>query len=155
VDYILLDVLVPAFKKTVWDLGTSALSFILGQKKPFGSNNGYGGTSRYGYSSMYTGVQRVDKPSYMAQKDTRKISQGGAEFDDILFETRGDAEAVLEQARDIVDRYQVISVLDLYELSHMSAPHTANKYGWTNVTNARVQRVPEGYLLIMPMAQPL
>lgn len=154
-DYIIFDVLIPAFKKTVWDLGTSALSLILGQKRPFGSGNGYGGATKYGYSSMYTGVQRVEKPSFMAARDTRKISQGGQDFDDLLFDSRGEAELVLDQLRDIMDRYQVVSVSDLYESCHLPAPHTANKYGWTALNGARIQRVPDGYLLIMPMATPL
>lgn len=154
-DYIIFDVLIPSAKRMIWDTLTSMLGALLGTKTPGKTfNGGYGGSSRYGYSSMYTGVQvnGPSKPSYMS-RDRRTISQGGAIFDDLMFETRGDAELVLEQLNEIIGRYQIVSVADLYELSGLSAPHTANKFGWTNINGARVQRVPEGYLLIMPQAQ--
>ena len=56
---------------------------------------------------------------------------------------------------DVIEQYNVVSVLDLYDMVDMSAPHTANKYGWTNLRNADVVRVRDGYVIKLPKPFPI
>jgi hypothetical protein len=57
---------------------------------------------------------------------------------------------------DIINRYGVVSVGDLYDLAGISTTnYTVNKYGWTNIRSAHVVRTRDGYLLKLPRALPL
>ena len=58
---------------------------------------------------------------------------------------------------DLLDQYKLVSVADLYDLVGISGDYTDNKYGWTNLRNARVERLryEDGYILKLPKALPL
>ena len=56
---------------------------------------------------------------------------------------------------ELIEKFKVASVADLYDLVGVSCDYTANNYGWTNLRNASVVRVRDGYLLKLPRALPL
>ena len=65
-------------------------------------------------------------------------SRARHDFDDILFESRGEAEDVLSHLVDLTIDYGVASVADFYDLSGIESQFTDNKYGWTNLRDAEV-----------------
>lgn len=72
------------------------------------------------------------------------------------FETRADAESVLWRMAEIIDEYDTVSVGDLYDLAGCSSSYTDNKYGWTNVDDARVVKKWNGrYTLQLPKTKQL
>lgn len=77
------------------------------------------------------------------------------EYDSLIFPTRGDAEAVLTGLAQIIYEYDMAKVSDLFELADVSFDHTALKYGWTDVSTARVVRVPGGWTINLPKAMPI
>ena len=56
---------------------------------------------------------------------------------------------------DMIDQYDIASVADLYDLVGIVGSYTDNKYGWTSVRSARIERVRDGYVIRMPKALPL
>ena len=65
------------------------------------------------------------------------------------------AEDVLERMDELIATYQVVSVADFYDLVGVSGNYTDNKYGWTDIRNASVIRVRDGYMIKLPKALPL
>lgn len=144
--YILTDVFIPAVKKLVYDIITDGFSMILygstgaGKKKTIGSNVSY--------------RQFYDRSG--DDRRTLSTSSSRFEYDDLIFDSRGEAEAVLNQMDVIIDTYGFVSVADLYDLADLSAPYTSNKYGWTNVSTADVARLRDGgYVIKLPRAMPI
>lgn len=78
-----------------------------------------------------------------------------ASYDDIIFDTRGDAELVLDKMDEIIDSYGTVSLLDFYEMAGQECPYTYRKYGWTNISSASVIRVRDGYVVKLPKAMPI
>lgn len=143
--YIFMDVLVPAVKKAISDIVRDGIDMIL-----------YGDTKRSSRSSNSSYVSYRDYSNRdRDRRDDRRTVRSGFDFEDIIFETRGDAEEVRSLMDELLDQYQVVSVADLYDLAGMSSPYTANKYGWTNLRNAEVVRVRDGYMLKLPKALPI
>jgi hypothetical protein len=95
----------------------------------------------------YNSVSRRDDRSYGS---TRTAT--GYAYDDIVVETRGEAEAVVSRMDEIMEEYEQVRVADLYDLVGISGDYTDNKYGWTNIRNARVVRTRDGYKIEMPRA---
>lgn len=72
---------------------------------------------------------------------------------DIIFQTRQDAEDVLTEMEDVVNQYGVVSLADVYDIAGQVAPsYAANKYGWRSLKNAKVVRCREGYFIEVPKA---
>lgn len=142
--YILMDVLVPAIKKAVADIVTNGIEMIL-----------YGSTSKGRNSSSGS---KVSYRNYYDNRDDRRDDRGGSrtrsglDYDDFVFDSRGEAEAVLSQMGDIIERFKYVTVADLYDMVDKVPPFTANKYGWTSIRNADVVRDRDGYRLKLPRA---
>lgn len=145
--YILMDVLIPAVKKAVSDVVTNGIDMLL-----------YGGTGRSGKSY---GGSKISYRNYYDQKDDgRRYSDTSKtrarfDYDDIVFESRPEAEAVREEMNNVIERYGFVTVADMYDMAELSQPYTSNRYGWTNIRTAEVVRVREGYILKLPKALPI
>lgn len=143
-NYIIMDVIVPSIKKAVYDLIVGTLDMSLyggrgnGGKRPTADKISY---------RDYSNPSRRDERSYGS---TRTAS--GYTYDDIVVETRGEAESVLARMDEIMEEYDQVRVADLYDLVGISGDYTDNKYGWTNIRNARVVRTRDGYKIEMPRA---
>ena len=141
--YVLMEVLVPAVKKAISDIVTDGIDMIL-----------YGSTG--GHKKSSTNASYVSYRSYSDKKDDRyydsRNTRTGYSYDDIILNTRSEAEEVLLSMNELLDRYGVVSVADLYDLVGVTGNYTDNRYGWTNIRNAEVVRVRDGYLLKFPRA---
>jgi hypothetical protein len=64
---------------------------------------------------------------------------------------------VLQAMCDIVSsEYGIVSVGDLYDLANITNDnYTLNKYGWTNLRDAKVVPTRDGYMIKLPRALPL
>lgn len=145
-DYIVNDVLIPAAKKAISDIITNGIDMILyGETK--GRDRRRDGSSRVSYTKYY---ERDRDRDY----DRSRIRRSVYDYDDIILDTRGEAEDVLNRMDDLIDAYGMVSVADLYDLVGISGNYTDNKYGWTNLRNAEVRRTRDGYLLKLPKALP-
>lgn len=141
--YVLLDVIIPTIKKTVVDIVTDSIHMI------------FLGTTARGKSS--SGGTKINYSNFYDPRDDRRYSEPRVnrnrfDYDDLIFESRGEAEAVLDQMEELIDRYHVVTVADMYDMADMTAPYTSNKYGWSNLRNAEIIRVRDGYIIKLPRA---
>lgn len=142
--YILMDVLVPAIKKAISDIVTDGISMLL-----------YGDTSHGSKrSSSVTSYVSYNRYSDRDRRDDR-VTRTGYSYDDIVLNTRGEAEEVLDAMDGMLETYGVVSVADMYDLVGITCNYTDNKYGWTNLRNAEPVRVRDGYMLKLPKAGPI
>ena len=142
-NYIFAEVLLPAAKKLVSDIVTNGTNMLLyGEIK-----NKKGNSSKVSYSRYYDDRSR----------DYRSpVVRNNFDYDEIIFETRGDAEAVLDAMYDILNQYKVVSVAELYDLASITTHnYTCNNYGWIDLRGSSVVRVRDGYILKLPRALPI
>jgi hypothetical protein len=150
VGYLLSEVLIPSFKKMVSDtIKTGIDKMLYGDAEVSRSNSP---ASKISYSKYYN-----DKSSYSRSSSTAQVAnrRDTYEYNNIVLETRGDAEAVLMGMDDIIAKYEIVSVADLYDLVGIAGSYTDYKYGWTDIRSARIERVRDGYVIRMPKALPL
>ena len=143
--YIIMDVLVPAIKKAISDVVRNGIDMIL-----YGDANhskSSSGASKVSYRSYYDGGRDHREPTARTRT--------GYSYDDIILDNRGEAEDVLSRMDELVATYGIVSVADLYDLVGITGNYTDNKYGWTDIRSARVERVRDGYIIKLPKALPL
>jgi hypothetical protein len=146
--YIVMDLLIPAIKNTILDIITGSAEMLFGTDR-----------------RRRSGRSTVDKVSYVNYNDryrerdrrsSENVRHSACDFDDIVVNSRGEAEDVFSQLEAMIDTYKVARVSDLYDLVGITGPHTANRYGWTNLRNAEAVRLRDGgYLLKLPRAIPI
>lgn len=149
--YIFMDVLVPSIKKAIYDIVTTGIDKILygGAAR---SNNGNNGI-KVSYRNYYDQRNSPSGPS-PRNSDNQPVKNGFA-YEDIIFNTRGEAEAAKQQMQDTIARYGVVTVADMYDMADLPAPFTSQKYGWMDISNSEIKRELSGYILKLPRAVPL
>lgn len=145
-DYIWLDVLVPSIKRAVSDIVCNGINMLLGEPTRSGRSNSQG--AKVSYRQYYD--DRNDRRDYAKPR-----SQQAYSYDDIVFDNRGDAEEVLCRMEELLDRFDVVSVADLFDMAGLKCNYTDNKYGWTDLSRAQVDRVRDGYVIRLPRATSL
>lgn len=146
-NHIFSDVLVPSIKKMISDAIKTGIDMILYGDSDVSRTKSP--ASKISYAKYY------NEPSYRSASEDRYSKRETYEYNNIVLETRGDAEAVLMALEDMINQYDIASVADLYDLVGIVGSYTDNKYGWTSVRSARIERVRDGYVIRMPKALPL
>jgi hypothetical protein len=141
-DMIIEDIIVPTTKNIIADIVNSVLFGEAGR-----SRNSSSSRSRVSYSSYYN---KDD-----SRRDTRPTRSFSDSYDDIILESRGEAELVIDRMREYIDSYGIVTVAELYEFIGVTKDYTTRNYGWTNLDSARVNRIRDGYLLVLPQAMPI
>lgn len=143
--YVVMDVLIPTIKKTISDIIVDSVEMILGTG---GRSKRSSRADKVSYTSYY---DRKDRD----RRDDRPSRASRYDLDDIVLDSRGEAEEVLARMDELIDVYKIVSVADLYDLLGETCDYTDNKYGWMNLRNAGVIRVRDGYKLKLPKVLPI
>lgn len=146
--YVLFDVLIPAAKTAISD---AVSQFV--ERKLFGDNRSRSSSSsgRRNNFTEYNRMHNSSSSSPMAPKrDMSSRARAGHDFNEIVLATRGEAETVMDTLGELVNEYGQATVSDLYDLVGITGSFTDDKYGWTDLREAKHRRVREGYLLDLP-----
>ncbi len=144
--YALRDVIIPGIKHLFLD---SLSMLILGESYSRGGKSKLGLSTTYSYNTVFkskTEKRKRDDDSTPLTKSYREI----------VLDTRGDAEAVIDTLNELIDVYGQASLSDLYDCVGISGEFTDNNYGWVDLRRASVRRLPGGgYLVDLPKPYPL
>lgn len=157
-EYIFMDVLVPAIKKAIYDIVTNGIDMFLygGNGRGRSSNNNGGKVS---YRNYYDQKNHTPSSSYRSSDSAK--SSSAFDYMDISFDTRRDAELVLDQLQSAINRFGYATVNDLYDsipddmLPATFVPFTGAKYGWINLSGVRAANVRGRWILNLPKAVPI
>lgn len=143
--YVISDVIIPSVKKAISDIVRNGIDIALyGDTRNRNSNIS---ASKVSYGSYYA--------SSANQNNYKPVSRSTYSYDDIVLQDKGEAEIVLMRMDELIAKYGIVTVGDLYELVGKSGNNTDYNYGWTDLHSARTERVFEGYLLKLPRAIPI
>jgi hypothetical protein len=151
--YVLFDVLIPAAKETLVDMVKSGIEMlVLGEARRPGVRRGDG---RDRTMVSYNGLFKSDRDRQQDRRPLSPRNRATHKFDELVYETYVEADDVLDKLLELIDMYGSASVADFYEASNVTGDWIDQKWGWTNLRSATRQRVREGYILILPEAEPL
>lgn len=150
--YLVQDVLIPAAKDTISDAMSQGIDRLLfgesrgRNRRPQPNTGGF-----INYSRMGAPTIRQPEPARPMTRQSRATHN----FDEIVLATRQEADEVLERLYDLVNKYEVATVSDLYELVGVTGQYTDDKWGWTDLRGSTVSRISGGYLLDLPRTEPV
>lgn len=146
--YVIFDIIVPTVKDTILDLINMAFyGESYGNRRT--KNRGYYTNERVSYSSYYKSDRDRDR------HDERRRSRRSTEVPEIIVDTRVEAQDVLEEMNNLIDEYDSVTVADLCQIVGITGQYTDEKFGWYDLSSARIRRDRNGYLLDLPRPKPI
>lgn len=142
--HLISDVAIPTVKKLLYDIFVGGLGMALFGEDRADRHGGGSRTTKVSYRSFYDD-RRPSEPT--------NRSRSRFDVDDLVFETRGEAAAVIDQMGDLIDAYGHVTVADLYDMVDLTAPYTSNNYGWYSIKHVDIGMTRDGgYVLKLPRA---
>jgi len=145
--YLIFDTIIPHVKETVLDLINMAF---------YGESYGGRRNSRRGY---YSTNERTSYASYYKSdrdREKRDRSRKSNDIPEIIVESRADGMDVIEEMNNLIDEYDSVSVGDLNQIVGVTGNYQDEKFGWYDISSAKVKRVgPDEYLIDLPRPKPL
>lgn len=148
--FVLFTVLIPAAKDAIVEAGSQGIERMVFGEARKGSRG-----VRPGGATGHVSYNRMSMNDSPPTPNLSRRARARHDFDEIVLQTRGEAEEVIERLYDLLSRYESATVADLYELTGIKSSYTDQKWGWTQLRGAGVARVRNGYLLDLPEPEPL
>lgn len=131
--YLVSDVIIPSSKELVADMVDKGINMLL-----------YGEEGRSS-SPSYKSYSSASNNKVATVKNNIKNS-----VEDILIGSREEAQDVLDYLVELTSEFGMATVGDYYDAVGVDAPFTTYRYGWTDLSSARVIRVRSGWLIKFP-----
>lgn len=155
-EYVAFDVIVPAAKDMLADAVSQGVErLIFGEAKSTSRRGSRGRSSGrhtpYGASYRRGGLT----PDPRGGRNMSRQARASHNFEEIVLETRGEADAVLDSLSDRIELYKMATVADLYDLVGVSGTYVDERWGWMDLRDSGITRVRSGYLLELPRPEPV
>jgi hypothetical protein len=153
--FVIADVILPASRDLLVDAISNGARRVVYGESMYRSRRPTDYRPRVQYSNpinpMYRNDPRYDtRPRANLPDQRNPYRTERRDANDIVLESKMDADRVVESLFEIVDKYEVASLADLYDLLGWQSSHTDNKWGWTQLNNIEVRQVRDGYLIDLP-----
>lgn len=155
--YIIKEVVVPAIMDTIYDSVMSALGMTFYQKADRRRSSGGGS----GLGSKFTNYSAISTPSIRKE---RTPAYGGSKgslksFDNLVFDSKGEAEDVRDSMIEALDRYGYLTVLEFYDIAQVTVDNfTDQNWGWKRDSIGQMKILGDsanGYYINLPRCEPL
>lgn len=144
-----------AIAKKVYGNKGSYCNVIKKWCEPYREKHGYSGYSDAVTKAVYDKLSTICDA--FTEKYGRKESNKTDRKYELVYETRADAEKVLNGMSEIIDEYGFVTVADLYDISGLpGAYYTDSKIGWKgSIKESIIKRVRDGYVIDLPKPEVL
>ena len=78
------------------------------------------------------------------------VSGETKEFTPVVVEDRSSAEEVLTSLRSVLEKYDVAMLVDLYDLVGLASVFEDSRWGWNDLSDAKIQETEHGWEIILP-----
>lgn len=158
-NYVVMDVVIPSAKNLFADALTTAVErFFFGDGR---NQHRRGSGSSYGpytpYNRMGSSSRQTGAPPWRTD-DRREMSPRGRathNFQEVIIDNRQEAGMVLDTLIEMIQMYEVATVADMYEASNITPEFSDRQWGWTDLSDAQIVRVREGWMIQVPRPIPL
>lgn len=153
--YILREVIIPGAKSLLSDLVSTGIDRLLygGDAGAIRRRNRGSAAPVVSYGRFYNDPATERRRTRTQPEPTprnaiaRRVRQS---FEDVVLETRQDADEVLITLLEAIDVYGVVSLAEFYDLVGIPTTWVDGSHGWDNLSNASIVRVVDGWVINLP-----
>ena len=120
------------------------------------SGTSWASGDRIDYSKYFSRSQNINSAGGAVKSFTPNVMPSTSiamkmdEINSIVYPTRAEAEDILFKLKEYCAKYQMVSVLDYYDLIGKKTSPAINKYGWNSLENVDITSTFEGYKIVFP-----
>lgn len=152
--YVFFEVIIPAIKAMAFDTITQGADRILfGGRDVIRSGVANAPRTRTNYNQISTkNANKYPGRDFEGNggREVSRTARSNHRFDEILIDTRGEAEMVLDTMQDLISRFDWVSVPEFYSLVDVTGEFTDEKWGWTNISSAQIRPTRGKYVILLP-----
>lgn len=161
VTFVVQDVIIPKIKDMVLEAFNEGLERKFygdtgarsRRSRPSAGREAYVPYNRVGPSLRRDDRRERDEPPRARMSREARVSH---DFDEVVLESRAEADFVLEKMFEVLKEYEQVTVADLLGLIGETPEYTDESYGWVSLRGASVVRTRGGlYLLDLPRTEVL
>lgn len=147
--FLMGDVIIPQLKDLLTEAVTQGIEQLIHGTGRSPSRRGPSRPQHTNYSSRYS--PRSNTPASRGHDRPPAVVRSHR-VDEVIVRDRYDAQRVLDQLSQTVDKYGAVTVADLYSSVEWSSTFTDGKWGWgeEDIVQATIRKVREGYLIELP-----
>lgn len=151
-EYVIGDVMIPAFRDMVTEAFTEAVNrmFYGAREQPHRRND-------RGRPNVVSNVRPITNYSRYSSRDAVSRPPRPSNryrVDDIILPKADDVRDVIAALRNDIDEYEFATVRDLLEMVGSPFAHSDERWGWYDLSGAYPKRINGGYLLVLPPVEP-
>lgn len=148
-EHTIKEILLPGIRNLIFDTFNEMVATMLfGDDAPrpastYRTGNGARKAGRTSYEKYYEDNQR---------RGGRAGSYRDMPYDpdDIVLDTRAQANAALDELDYIIHKYGQASIATYYDIVGVTGEWADNRYGWTSIRGASIKPVRDGFMIILP-----
>lgn len=146
VEAAIFDIVIPAAKDTLCSMVEGAVNMLF-----YGDRGAPRGRSSNG-SKVWVSYDKYYSQRNRREEEVHRRPKSTDIFQPIGFDDEADAREVLSNMVDLIEEFDEASVNDLYGFAGLTEKqdHAKEKYGWDNLSEAKIEATRDGYLLKLP-----
>lgn len=151
--YLFHDVFIPALKNMIVDTAVRGIERTMYGERAIRTRNNIGNRESRLTTHRYPYEQRHSDPlnrNRAIDANGRQISQRSVDRERYILATREDADRVIDEMTDIIERDDFVTLATLKELIGVRSDHVDYKWGWRSLVGVQSLQVREGYLIDFP-----
>lgn len=151
--FIFDEIVTPLIQRAVVEGVTGAINYLVkGDAYADRKNNSSFGKSYINYNGISSGKSNVNGSQYVYSG-----KNSGMEIENVWFESRVDAQRVLDEMQNVIANYDILTVNGFYDIigrTNIIDPSN-EKFGWSDLRNAYITASRGGWVIHLPHPMPI
>lgn len=151
--FIFDEIVTPLIQRAVVEGVTGAINYLVkGDAYADRKNNSSFGKSYINYNGISSGKSNSNGSQYVYSG-----KNSGMEIENVWFESRVDAQRVLDEMQNVIANYDILTVNGFYDIigrTNIIDPSN-EKFGWSDLRNAYITASRGGWVIHLPHPMPI
>lgn len=151
--FIFDEIVTPLIQRAVVEGVTGAINYLVkGDVYADRKNNNSFGKSYINYNGISSGKSNANGSQYVYSG-----KNSGMEIENVWFESRVDAQRVLDEMQSVIAGYDILTVNGFYDIigrTNIIDPSN-EKFGWSDLRNAYITASRGGWVIHLPHPMPI
>lgn len=151
--FIFDEIVTPLIQRAVVEGVTGAINYLVkGDAYADRKNSSSFGKSYINYNGISSGKSNANGSQYVYSG-----KNSGMEIENVWFESRVDAQRVLDEMQNVIANYDILTVNGFYDIigrTNIIDPSN-EKFGWSDLRNAYITASRGGWVIHLPHPMPI
>lgn len=151
--FVFDEIVTPLIQRAVVEGVTGAINYLVkGDAYADRKNNNSFGKSYINYNGISSGKSNANGSQYVYSG-----KNSGMEIENVWFESRVDAQRVLDEMQSVIAGYDILTVNGFYDIigrTNIIDPSN-EKFGWSDLRNAYITASRGGWVIHLPHPMPI